>query len=137
MAGHGHIPSWLRVAFAQVFVAGVLLPTAALAQLLPPTVVPAQAGNYLTPSLSVAEVYDDNVFFPPSPRRPVFLPRTSPGLTPGYQSAPLPVWGSSPFASETSGRHPGWRPPLLGRGGLFKWRAPPIQVLPLQAPGLT
>jgi len=135
MAGHGHIPSWLRVAFAQVFVAGVLLPTAALAQLLPPTVVPAQAGNYLTPSLSVAEVYDDNVFFTPSPRTHDFLTRISPGLNAGYQSAPLTVWGSYTFDSEIYSRHSELTTPLVRQRGLIELKASPDQVLTLSVSG--
>src|SRR5438552_16017163 len=92
MAGHGYIPYWLRV----VFVAGVLLPSAA----------PAQTGYYLTPSLSVAEVYDDNVFFAPSSREHDFLTRISPGLQAGYQSTPLTVAGGYTFDSEIYRRHP-------------------------------
>src|SRR5438309_5030877 len=101
MAGHGHIPYWLRV----VFVAGVLLPTAAPAQLIPTTAAPAQTGYYLTPSLSVAEVYDDNLLFAPSAREHDFLTRTSPGLQSGYQSAPLTVAGGYSFDSEIYSRH--------------------------------
>src|SRR2546422_1879815 len=135
MAGHGHIPSWLRVAFAQVFVAGVLLPTAALAQLLPPTVVPAQAGNYLTPSLSVAEVYDDNVFYTTSPRTHDFLTRISPGLKAAYQSAPLTVEGSYTFDSEIYSRRTELTTPQMRQRGLIELKATPIQVLTLSVSG--
>src|SRR3989475_5692865 len=135
MAGHGHIPSWLRVVFAQVFVAGVLLPTAALAQLLPPTVVPAQAGNYLTPSLSVAEVYDDNVFFTPSPRTKDFYTRISPGLNAGYQSAPMTVWGSYAFDSEIYSQHSELTSPLVRQRSLLELKATPDQVLTLSVSG--
>ena len=135
MAGHGHIPHWLRVVFAQVFVAGVLLPTAAPAQLLPPTVVPAQAGNYLTPSLSVAEVYDDNVFYTPSPRTKDFYTRISPGLNAGYQSAPLTVWGSYTFDAEIYSRHSELTHPLARQRGLIELKATPDQVLTLSISG--
>ena len=134
MAGHGHIPSWLRVVFAQVFVAGVLLPTAALAQLLPSTVVPAQAGNYLTPSLSVAEVYDNNVFYTPSPRTKDFYTRISPGLNAGYQSAPLTVWGSYTFDAEIYSRQSELTTPLVRQRGLLELKATPDQVLTFSIP---
>lgn len=134
MAGHGYIPYWLRVAFAQVFVAGVLLPTTALAQLLPPTVSPAQAGNYLTPSLSVAEVYDDNVFYASSPRRHDFYTRISPGLNAGYQSAPLTVWGSYTFDSEVYSQHSELTDSQVRQRGLIELKTSPSQVLTLSLP---
>jgi hypothetical protein len=134
MAGHGHIPSWLRLVFAQVFVAGVLLPTPALAQLLPATVVPAQAGNYLNPSLSVAEVYDDNVFYTTSPRTKDFYTRISPGLNAGYQSAPLTVWGSYAFDSEIYSRHSELTTPMVRQRGFLELKATLGQVLTLSVP---
>src|SRR5437016_13841140 len=98
MAGHAYIPYWLRV----VFVAGVLLPSAAPAQLIliPPTVAPAQTGYYLTPTLSVTEVYDDNVFYTPSTRTHHFLTRLRPRLQAAYQSAPPTVEVTYAFATE-------------------------------------
>jgi len=124
MAGHGHIPHWLRVAFAQVFVAGVLLPTAA----------PAQTGYYLTPSLSIAEVYDDNVFYSPSPRTHDFFTRISPGLKAGYQSAPLTVEGSYAFDSEVYSQHSELTTPQVRQRGLIELKATPVQVLTLSLP---
>src|SRR5712691_8148653 len=125
MAGHGYIPYWLRVVFAQVFVAGVLLPTAA----------PAQTGYYLTPSLSVAEVYDDNVFYTTSPRTHDFLTRISPGLKAGYQSAPLTVEGSYAFDSEIFSRHSELTTPLVRQRGLIELKATPDPVLTLSVSG--
>src|SRR2546422_11703622 len=127
MAGHGHIPYWLRV----VFVAGVLLPTAAPAQLIPTTAAPAQTGYYLTPSLSVAEVYDDNVFYSTSPRTKDFYTRISPGLNAGYQSAPLTVWGSYTFDAEIYSQRSELTSPLVRQRGLLELKATPIQVLTL------
>src|SRR5207302_10266298 len=106
MAAHGYIPYWLRV----VFVAGVLLPSAA----------PAQTGYFLTPSLSVAEVYDDNVFYTTSPRTHDFLTRISPGLKAGYQSAPLTVEGSYAFDSEIYSRRSELTTPLMRQQGLIE-----------------
>ena len=124
MAGQGYIPYRLRVVFAQVFVAGVLLPTAS----------PAQTGYYLTPSLSVAEVYDDNLFYTPSPRTHDFFTRTSPGLKAGYQSAPLKVEGSYTFDSEVYSRHTELTHPLVRQRGLIELKATPDQVLTLSVP---
>jgi len=124
MAGQGYIPYWLRVVFAQVFVAGVLLPTAS----------PAQTGYYLTPSLSVAEVYDDNLFYTPSPRTQDFFTRTSPGLKAGYQSAPLTVEGSYTFDSEIYKQHKELTTPLVRQRGSIELKATPDQVLTLSVP---
>src|SRR2546425_12681219 len=123
MAGHGNILYWLRVVSAQAIVAGVLLPTPATAQFIPPTVTTAQTGYYLTPSLSVAEVYDDNVFFTPSPRTHDFLTRTSPGLKAGYQSAPLTVEGSYTFDSEICSQHSELPTPLGRQRGSIEGKA--------------
>ena len=120
MAGQGHIPYWLRV----LLIGGVLLPTAA----------PAQTGYYLTPSLSVAEVYDDNVFFTPSPRTQDFFTRTSPGLKAGYQSAPLTVEGSYTFDSEIYKQHKELTTPLVRQRGSIELKATPDQVLTLSVP---
>ena len=124
MAGHGYIPYWLRVVFAQAFVAGVLLPAAA----------PAQTGYFLTPSLSVAEVYDDNVFYTTSPRTHDFLTRISPGLKAGYQSAPLTVEGSYAFDSEIYSRRSELTTPLMRQQGLIELKATPDQVLTFSIP---
>src|SRR5437667_4407900 len=120
MAGHGYIPYWLRV----VFVAGVLLPSAA----------PAQTGYYLTPSLSVAEVYDDNLYYSPSPRTHDFFTRISPSLKAGYQSAPLTVEGSYAFDSEVYSQHSELTTPLVRQRGLIELKTTPTQVLTLSLP---
>jgi len=141
MAGHGHIPYWLRVVFAQVFVTGVLLPTAA----------PAQTGYYLTPSLSVAEVYDDNVFFTPSQRTHDFLTRISPGLKAAYQSAPLTVEegyskassqpapltveGGYSFDSEIYSQHQELTTPQMRQRGTLEVKVMPDPVLTLSVSG--
>src|SRR5947209_14372018 len=121
MAGHGYIPYWLRVVFAQAFVAGVLLPTAA----------PAQTGYFLTPSLSVAEVYDDNVFFTTSPRTHDFLTRISPDLKAGYQSVPLTVAGGYPSDSETYSRHSELTSVQIRQRGLLEVKVMPDPVVTL------
>ena len=135
MAGHGHIPHGLRAVFAQVFVTGVLLPTAAPAQLVPPTSAPAQTGYYLAPSLSVAEVYDDNVFFTTSPRTHDFLTRISPDLKAGYQSVPLTVAGGYTFDSETYSRHSELTSIQIRQRGLLEVKVMPDPVLTLSVSG--
>src|SRR5438309_1066986 len=120
MAGHGYIPYWLRV----VFVAGVLIPSAA----------PAQTGYYLTPSLSIAEVYDDNLFYTQSPRTHDLFTRISPGLKAGYESAPLTVEGSYAFDSEVYSQHSELTTPLVRQRGLIELKATPAQVLTLTLP---
>jgi hypothetical protein len=141
MAGHGHIPHWLRVVFTQVFVAGVLLPTAAQ----------AETGYYLTPSLSVAEVYDDNVFFTPSPRSHDFLTRISPGIKASYQTAPLTVEegyakassqpapltveGGYSFDSEIYSRHQELTTPQMRQRGSIEVKIMPDPVLTLSVSG--
>ena len=135
MAGHGHILHGLRVVFAHVFVAGVLLPTAAPAQLVPSTSAPAQTGYYLAPSLSVAEVYDDNVFFTTSPRTHDFLTRISPDLKAGYQSVPLTVAGGYTFDSETYSRHSELTSVQIRQRGLLEVKVMPDPVLTLSVSG--
>jgi len=123
------------VVFAQVFVAGVLLPTAVPAQLVPSTSAPAQAGYYVTPSLSVAEVYDDNVFFTTSPRTHDFLTRISPDLKAGYQSVPLTVAGGYTFDSEIYSRHSELTSAQVRQRGSLEVKATPDPVLTLSVSG--
>jgi hypothetical protein len=125
MAGQGHISHWLRAICAPVAVAGLLLPTAAQ----------AQTGYYLTPSLSVAEVYDDNVFFTPSPRTHDFLTRISPGLKASYQSTPLTVEGGYSFDSEIYSRHPELTTAQMRQRGSLELKASPDQALTLSVSG--
>jgi hypothetical protein len=128
MAGYGYIPYLRYVALAQLVFVGALSPTRAPAQTVP-------AGYYLTPSLSVAEVYDDNVFYTPSPRTHDFLTRISPGLKAGYQSAPLTVEGSYAFDSEIFTRRSELTTPLMRQRGLIELKATPDQVFTLSISG--
>jgi opacity protein-like surface antigen len=55
----------------------------------------AQAGWYVTPSFSLTEEYDDNLFSAQSgTTKGDFITRYTPGVRAGYQSAPLTVLGS-------------------------------------------
>jgi hypothetical protein len=66
---------------------------------LVPDVALGQAGFYLTPSLSVSEVYDDNVFFDER-REGDVISRFTPSLEAGYRSAPLTLLGRYSFTAE-------------------------------------
>ena len=48
----------------------------------------------VTPSLSISEAYDDNVFFTSSNRQDDFISRFMPGLKAGYQSEPFTLTGN-------------------------------------------
>jgi hypothetical protein len=71
-----------------------------------PTAAWAQAGFYVTPSLSVAEVYDDNVFITASRREQDLISRVSPAIQLGYQSTPLTLLGSYSSDAEVFIDHP-------------------------------
>jgi hypothetical protein len=81
---------WWALAFALPLLGGLLSPTAAS----------AQAGFYVTPSFGIAELYDDNIFYTPSPRQSDFITRFSPGIQAGYQSTPLTLLGRYTFDAE-------------------------------------
>ncbi|MGH7318253.1 MAG: hypothetical protein ACRELA_01280, partial [Candidatus Rokuibacteriota bacterium] len=53
-----------------------------------------QAGWYVIPSLTLSEEYDDNIFGQSSGRQSDFITRITPGITAGYQSAPLTILGN-------------------------------------------
>ena len=66
----------------------------------------AAAGWYLTPSVSLTEQWDDNIFRTSSQREADFLTRVTPGFSAGYQSQPLTLLGSFAFDSEIFAEHP-------------------------------
>jgi hypothetical protein len=59
-------------------------------------------GFYVIPSLSIAEVYDDNIFSTPSGRvrEQDIITRISPGIQAGYRSVPLTLLGRYSFDAE-------------------------------------
>src|SRR5262249_37063157 len=65
----------------------------------------AQAGFYVTPSLSVAEEYDDNVFVSPTNKQSDFITRFTPGVELGYRSEPFTLLASSSIDSEIYARN--------------------------------
>jgi hypothetical protein len=83
---------------------GVLPPSLAAGQVPPGSGTPP-ADFYVTPSLSVGEVYDDNLFFSATNRQSDFFTRVSPGIVAGYQSTPFTVLGGYTFDSEFYNEH--------------------------------
>lgn len=60
----------------------------------------AQAGWYVTPSLSLTEEYDDNVFGQSSGRKSDFITRVTVGLSAGYRSVPFTLLGAYSVGAE-------------------------------------
>ncbi|HEV8586834.1 MAG TPA: hypothetical protein VGT02_17875 [Methylomirabilota bacterium] len=74
--------------------------------LLVPGVAHAQAGWYVTPAVSVAEEFDDNVFSSASNRKWDLISRFSPSLKAGYQSKPFTLLGSAGIDAEYFAQRP-------------------------------
>jgi hypothetical protein len=85
--------------------AGLAVTFLLIAVPLGPTVVRGQPGFYLTPSLSISEVYDDNILFTPSRRERDFITRLTPDIQIGYQSIPLTLLGRYTFDAEEFAEH--------------------------------
>ncbi|MBI3029570.1 MAG: hypothetical protein HYY64_08675 [Candidatus Rokubacteria bacterium] len=77
-----------------------------LAGALVPSVAAGQPGFYVTPSFSVGEVFDDNLFSTPSRRQKDLISRFTPGIEAGYRSAPLTLLGRYAFDAEVFLDHP-------------------------------
>jgi uncharacterized protein (PEP-CTERM system associated) len=60
----------------------------------------AQAGFYVTPSFSVAEEFDDNVFVTSTGKRSDLITRFTPGIELGYYSEPFRLLARSSFDAE-------------------------------------
>ncbi|TMK46095.1 MAG: hypothetical protein E6G66_12190 [Actinobacteria bacterium] len=91
----------------------------------------AQAGYYVTPSLSISEAYDDNVFFTSSNRQDDFISRFMPGLKAGYQSEPFTLTGNYSFRSAIYAEHPLLDSPLESQSGSLGLVYRPTEVLTL------
>jgi predicted porin len=91
----------------------------------------AQAGFYVTPSFSVAEIYDDNIFATHSGRESDFITRFTPGLRAGYESAPLTLLGHYAFDAELFAEHSELNSGLAGQdaGVDFKYLPDPTLTL--------
>jgi hypothetical protein len=60
----------------------------------------AQAGWYVTPSLTLSEEFDDNVFYSSTSPRSDLVSRASPGVELGYKSKPFTLLARSSIDSE-------------------------------------
>ncbi len=135
---------WPGVVLAPLLVIGVVLsPPAAmgqvtLGQLIPPVEKAAAKppdGFYITPSLSVGELYDDNLFFSSTNRQQDFFTRVSPGIQTGYQSAPLTLLGGYTSDSEFYSRHTELNTLQMRQRALFELKAMPTEALRLSTTG--
>jgi hypothetical protein len=82
--------------------------TAALVTGLTPSLAFAQAGIYLRPSLSTAELYDSNIFTAASDTGNVegdFITRVTPGVRLGYESEPFTISGGYSLDGELYADH--------------------------------
>ncbi|MBI2468896.1 MAG: hypothetical protein HYV62_13975 [Candidatus Rokubacteria bacterium] len=86
----------MRRSTARAFACALVL--AAVTAAAPPA--RAQAGWYATPSFSLTEEYDDNVFATPTGEREDFITRFSPGLKLGFGSATLTLEASASVDAE-------------------------------------
>jgi predicted porin len=100
------IPGWTAVSFWLVRGVGAIL------QLLGflvgagiPTAVWAQEGFYVIPSLAVAEVFDDNLFYTAENREQDLITRFTPDIQFGYRSTPFTLTGRYTFDAEVYASH--------------------------------
>ena len=105
----------------------------------------ATPGWYVTPSASLTEQYDDNVFLSSSKRESDFLTRITPGFKAGYHSTPFTLLGNFSFDSEIFAEHPELGGAANGKQVGLQTSYMPTQVLTLglnatftetQTPGL-
>jgi hypothetical protein len=138
------IRKWPGAALAPLLVIGsVLFPTGAagqvtLGQLIPPVekaAAPPPEGFYITPSLSIGELYDDNLFFSSTNRKQDFFTRVSPGIQAGYQSTPLTLLGGYTSDSEFYSRHTELTTLQMRQRALFVLKAMPTESLRLSTTG--
>jgi hypothetical protein len=81
------------------------LALALLGAVLAPGVARAQSGFYLTPSVSLAEVYDDNLFFTARNRQGDLITRLTPAIEGRYESTRFSLLASYTLDSEVYAEH--------------------------------
>lgn len=135
---------WSGIVLSPVLVIGaILVPTAAmgqvvLGQLTPPvekTAGKPQDGVYVTPSLSIGELFDDNLFFSTTNRKQDFFTRVSPGIQAGYQSTPFTLMGGYTSDSEFYSRHTELTTLQMRQRALLEVKTRPTELLTLSAKG--
>lgn len=131
---------WSGAALVRSIVIGaVLFPAAAagqvtLGQLVPPIGKEAEKpaeGFYVTPALSIGELYDDNLFFTSTNRKQDFFTRVSPGIQAGYQSSPLTLLGGYTFDSEFYSKHQELNTIQMRQRALVELKSRPTELLTL------
>jgi hypothetical protein len=121
----------MRAPAAWVGVLAVLLALGALG----PCGAEAQPGFYATPRLSVAEVYDDNLFSASTRRERDFISRFSPVLEAGYRSVPLTLLTRYAFDAEFYANHPELDEPLARQEASVELQGRPNPTLRLALSG--
>lgn len=138
------IRKWPGAVLASLLVLGaVQFPTLArgqvtLGQLIPPVEKAAARppeGFYITPSLSIGQLYDDNLFFSSTNRKQDFFTRVSPGIQAGYQSAQLTLLGGYTSDSEFYSKHTELTTLQMRQRALFDLKAMPTESLRLSTTG--
>ena len=119
------IGRWHGMALVIMLLGGVLAPSAAL----------AQAGFYVTPSLSIGEVYDDNIFSRATQRKNDFIARFTPTVQAGDQSEPLTLLGRYSFDAERYENHPELTKAQMRQRASIEFRYLPIRPLTLSING--
>ncbi len=98
------------------------LTCAILGAMLGPTAAWAQAGFYVTPSVSMAEVYDDNVFNSPIRRESDFITRVTPDIQGGYRSPTFSLLGRYAFDAEVFTQHSELTDPQARQLASVEWQ---------------
>lgn len=114
---------------------GAALAVVLLGAVLVPGLAGAQPGVFVTPSFSIAEVYDDNLFFTPSRREKDLISRFSPGIQAGYQSVPLTLLGRYTFDAEIYPDHPELDDAQVRQEAGIEFRSRPNRTLTLSFDG--
>lgn len=125
-----HDTRWSAAALAVVvLIVGALLPSTGWAQ--------QEVGWTVTPSMAVAEVFDDNIFSRGEGRgrKSDFITRVTPGLQAGYYSIPFTLFAKYDFDAEVYARHTELNDAQLRRRATAQARYLPIRPLTLSLSG--
>ncbi|MBI2360787.1 MAG: hypothetical protein HYV04_18100 [Deltaproteobacteria bacterium] len=100
-----------------------------------PALVRGQEGFYATPSFSLTEIYDDNIFSAVSGRKGDFITRLSPGILAGYESAPLTILGEYTFDGELFAHRTDLNKAFARQKAALDFRYLPVRLLTLALKG--
>lgn len=124
------MPRWRwRTLPAVALAVGILFPTAGWGQ--------QEAGWTITPSFTLAEVFDDNIFSSStdSRRKSDFITRVTPGLQAGYYSIPFTLLARYTFDAEVYAKHPELNDAQLRQQASAQMKYLPIRPLTLSLAG--